>query len=85
MFSLKDIKETGDMDANLITRNRNLELMNQFENIRIENPHLTQPQICKMMNISVSTIERYRKDLDMRSPFRHKIPRKTNSDKLKYV
>jgi len=47
-----------------------------FTKLKIDNPKLTQGQICQMMKISPSTLTRIRKDLDMSSPYRHRIPQK---------
>jgi len=51
-------------------------VISRFTKLKMENPKLTQGQICKMMNTSPSTLARIRQDLDIASPYRHRIPQK---------
>ena len=44
--------------------------MNDFMNIKYQNPKLTQSEISSQLNMSPSTIKRYRNDINMLSPYR---------------
>ena len=39
-------------------------------NIKYQNPRMTQSEISSQLNMSSSTIERYRNDINMLSPYR---------------
>ena len=68
--SLAEINKTANMDPNLLTRHYKLKLMNDFMNIKYQNPKMTQSEISSQLNISSSTIKRYRNDINMLSPYR---------------
>ena len=68
--SLNEINKTANMDPNLITKHYKLKLMNDFMNVKYQNPKLKQSEIASQLNISPSTIQRHRKDLNMLSPYR---------------
>ena len=44
--------------------------MNDFMNITYQNPKLKQSEIASQLNMSTSTIQRYRNDINMLSPYR---------------
>ena len=44
--------------------------MNDFLHIKYQNPKMTQPEISSQLNMSPSTIKRYRNDINMLSPYR---------------
>ena len=44
--------------------------MNDFMNIKYQNPKMTQSEIASQLNMSSSTIQRYRNDINMISPYR---------------
>ena len=44
--------------------------MNDFMNIKYQNPKMTQSEISSHLNMSSSTIQRYRNDINMLSPYR---------------
>ena len=44
--------------------------MNDFMNIKYQNPKMTQSEISSQLNMSSSTIKRYRNDINMLSPNR---------------
>ena len=44
--------------------------MNDFMNIKYQNPKMTQSEISSQLNMSPSTIQRYRNDINMNSPYR---------------
>ena len=68
--SLNEINETANMDPNLITRHYRLKLMNDFMNIKYLNPKLKQAEIASQLNMSTSSIQRQRNDINMLSPYR---------------
>ena len=68
--SLNEINKTAYMDPNLITKHYKLKLMNDFMNIKYLNPKLKQSEIASQLNLSTSTIQRQRNDINMLSPYR---------------
>ena len=68
--SLAEINKTANMDPNLLTRLYKLKLMNDFMNIRYQNPKMKQSEIANILNMSSSTLQRYRNDVNMLSPYR---------------
>ena len=58
------------MDPNMLTKYYKSKLMNDFKNIKYQNPKMTQLQISSQLNMSPSTIKRYRNDINMLSPYR---------------
>ena len=44
--------------------------MNDFMNIKYQNPKMTQSEISSQLNMSPSTIQRYKNDINMLSPSR---------------
>ena len=72
-FSLDQICQTGNLDCNLINRQYKLDLMARFMEINSLNPKIKQNQIAKDLSFSSSTLQRYRKDINMFSPHRFPI------------
>ena len=68
--SLAEINKTANMDPNLLTRHYKLKLMNDFMNIKYQNPKMKQSEIANQLNMSTSTIQRQRNDINMLSPYR---------------
>ena len=68
--SLNEIKKTAIMDPNLLTRHYKLKLMNDFMYIKYQNPKMKQSEIANHLNMSSSTLQRYRNDINMFSPYR---------------
>ena len=68
--SLNEINKTANMDPNLITKHYILKLMNDFMNIKYRNPKLKQSEIASQLNMSPSTIQRHRNDINMLSPYK---------------
>ena len=68
--SLNEINKTSAMDPNMLTKYYKLKLMNDFMNIKYQNPKMTQSEISSQLNMSSSTIKRYRNDINMLSPYR---------------
>ena len=68
--SLIEINKTSNMNPNLITKHYKLKFMNDFMNIKYQNPRLRKSEIASQLDMSASTIQRYRKDINMLSPYR---------------
>ena len=68
--SLNEINKNSTMNPNMLTRYYRLRIMNDFMNINYQNPKMTQSQISSQLNMSLSTIQRYRNDINMISPYR---------------
>ena len=69
-FSLQQIQKTSNLDANLISRQYKLNLMADFMKVKYENPKLKQSQKADQLGLSTSTLQRYRNDVNMLSPYR---------------
>ena len=69
--SLNEINKNSAMDPNMLTKYYKLKLMNDFMNIKYQNPRMTQSEISSQLNMSSSTIKRYRNDINMLSPYRN--------------
>ena len=68
--SLNEINKNSAMDPNMLTSYYKLKLMNDFMNIKYQNPKMTQLEISSQLNMSPSTKQRYRNDIKMISPYR---------------
>ena len=68
--SLNEIDKNSTIDPNMLTKYYKLKLMNDFMTINYQNPKITQSQISSQLNMSPSTIQRYRNDINMISPYR---------------
>ena len=68
--SLNEINKTANMNPNLLTRHYKLKLMNDFMCIKYQNPKMKQSEIANQLNSSSSTLQRYRNDKNMLSPYR---------------
>ena len=69
--SLNEINKNSTMGPNMLTKYYKLKLMNDFMNIKYQNPKMTQSEISSQLNMSSSTIKRYRNDINMLSPYRN--------------
>ena len=69
-FSLQQIQKASNLDANLISRQYKLNLMADFMRLKYENPKMKQSQIANQLGLSSSTLQRYRNDINMLSPYR---------------
>ena len=69
-FSLQQIQKTSNLDANLISRQYKLILMADFMRVKYENPKMKQCEIANQLGMSSSTVQRYRNDINMLSPYR---------------
>ena len=68
--SLNEMNKTANMNPNLLTRHYKLKLMNDFMYIKYQNPKMKQSQIADQLSLSSSTIQRYKNDINMLSPYR---------------
>ena len=69
-FSLQQIQKASNLDANLISRQYKLNLMADFLRVKYENPKLRQSEIANQLGYSSSTLQKYRMDVNMVSPYR---------------
>ena len=88
-FFLQQIPRTGNLDSKLISRRYTLNLTADFMRNTYENPRLEQSEIANQLGYSTSTLQRYRNDINILSPYRiqpnstdkrTKNPSNTNSD-----
>ena len=76
------------MDPNLLKRHYKLKLMNDFMHIKYQNPKMKQSEIADHLNMSSSTLQSYRNDINMLSPYRinpnnvKKRPKKAKIDDI---
>ena len=68
--SFEQISKTSNLDSNLILRQYRLDSVAIFMEIKSANPRLRQDLITKESVCSISTLQRYRHDINMLSPFR---------------
>ena len=83
--SLNEINKNSSMDPNTLTKYYKLKLMNDFMNIKYQNPKMTQSEISSQLNMSSSTIKRYRNDINMISPYRisaNNVKKRTKKAKI---
>ena len=86
--SLNEINKTANVDPNLLTRHYKLKLMNDFMHIKYQNPKMKQSEIANNLNMSPSTLQGYRNDIKMLSPYRinpnnvKKRPKKAKIDDI---
>ena len=76
-FSLQQKFKTSTLDANLISRENNINLMAGFMRMKYENPKLKQSEKANQLGYSTSTLQRYRNDMNMLSSYRIQ-PNNTN-------
>ena len=75
--SSQQVSRTSNFDANLISKQYNLNPMADFLRMKYENPKLKQSQLANQLGYSTSTLQRYRNDINMPSPYRF-LPNNTN-------
>ena len=68
-FSLQQIQKTSNLDANLISRQYKLNLMADFMRLKYKNPRMKPSEVANQIGLSTSTLQRYRKDINMLSPY----------------
>ena len=69
-FSFQQISKAGNPDSNCISRQNKLNLMANFIRIKYEYPKSKQSQLANQLGYSTSTLQRYRSDINMVSPYR---------------
>ena len=69
-FSLQQISQTGTLDSNLLLRQCNFDLMARFMKIKAMNTNLTEKEIVEELEDPTSSLQRYRQDTNMLSPYR---------------
>ena len=72
-IDLETISSSANIDANSINRNYKLRQAAIFNAIKEANPHLKSKEIALQMGTSPSTLQRIRKDINMKSPYRYDI------------
>ena len=70
IFSLQQIQKTSNLDANSISRQYQLNLMADFMRVKHQNPRVKQSEKADQLCYSTSTLQGYRNDIDMLSPYR---------------
>ena len=82
-FSLEQISRTGILDGNLILRQHELNLLARFMEIKLTSPKVKQKEIATELGYSSSTLQSYRQDIKMQSPYKSNNPKrspKTSND-----
>ena len=69
-FSVQQISRTGNLHPNIISRQYKVDLMSKLMCIKFENPKMKQSEIANQLCYSTSTLQRYRNDINMLSPYR---------------
>ena len=69
-FILQQISRTGNLDPNLMSRQFKLILMAEFLRIKYENPNMKQSEIANQLGYPSSTLQIYRNDINVLSPYR---------------
>ena len=59
--SLSDINKIANMDPNLITRYYKIKTMNDFMNVKYQNPNLKQSEIASQLKLTTPSIQRQKK------------------------
>ena len=70
ILSLKHLFRTRNVDANCLSRQYKLNLMPDFMRMKYENPKMKQSEIANQLGHSTSTLQRYRNDINMLSPYK---------------
>ena len=76
-FSLQQISRTVNLDSSLKSRQYKLNLMADFMRFNYKNPKMKQSEIANQPSCSSSTLQRYRIDINMFSPYKIQ-PNNTN-------
>ena len=83
--SLNEINKTANMDPTSITRFYQLKLMNDFMNVKYQNPKMKQSEIASQLKVSTFSIQRQRSDINMNSPYRinqNNVKKRTKKAKI---
>ena len=68
-------KPINDLSQN-ISQSFKLSLLNKYYSIKLENPKLTQKEICNKLGFSTSTFGRHINDIESKSPSKYLKPKK---------
>ena len=68
-FSLQQIQKTSGLVANLLSRQYKLNLMADFMRVNYKNPKMKQSEMANQLGMPSSTLQRYRIDINMLSPY----------------
>ena len=80
-YSLGQLPKTDSLDVNLISGPYKLDLVARFMEIKSANLRIRQGRIAKELGCSSGTLQRYRQDINMLSPYR--IPPNSHKRKQK--
>ena len=69
-FSLQQIQKTSNLDASLLSSQYKLNLKADFMRLKNKNPRKKQSEKANQLGKSSSTLQRYRNDINMLSPYR---------------
>ena len=69
-FSLQQLSRTTNLDANLLSKQYKINPIADFMRVKSEKSKLKQSQIANQPSYSTSTLQRYRNDINMLSPYR---------------
>jgi hypothetical protein len=72
-------KSIKDLDPNILERSIKLNQYMEFLNAKAQLPHLNQPELCKHIKTSSSTLNKIRRDYDIKSPYRYNVPLHKNT------
>ena len=70
-FALQQIQKNCSLDANSKSRHYTLNLMADFMRLKYEKPRMKHSEIANQLARSSSTLQRYRNDINMLSPYRN--------------
>ena len=87
-FFLQQISRTSNLDSNLISCQYKLNIMADFMRFNHENPKLKQSETANQLSYSTSTLQRYRNDINMLSPYRihpNNTNKRVKNGKIKFL
>ena len=77
-YSLDQKQKTCDLNADVIIRKNKLDKVAKFLELKSNNPKLKDSEIAKLLELSYSTIPRYRREIIILSPYSIPQSSKTN-------
>ena len=81
--SLDQIQKTDGLKADLILKQCKIDKMAKLMEIKSNNPKLKQSEIAKLLELSSSTLQQYRRGINMLSTYRIRPSSKANQRKQK--
>ena len=79
MSFLDEYKNVQDFNPDIFRRFSKLKILDDFTKAKSSNPTLTQDQIAKKIGTSVSTLNRIRQDLQLKSFYSYDVPMKKSN------